>query len=210
MPLVGSNTSLFEIRDEQAWAGQVVLNRYYYLVPPTVVFTPSWSSVAAAFDDLILQNLVALQDNSLFHQQLVVTQINAIDNFGVYVPTNDQGLLVESQMPNYTSVGIQLTRSTRETRSGRKRFGGLTEEQVDGNVLTSSAQTNWDTFAGLLADTLVVPVGDDPEPVIIGNIYDTDTGELLPVQAWTYNFLAGAVVQQFLTTQNSRKIGRGS
>lgn len=109
-----------------------------------------------------------------------------------------------SYMPDFAAVGVRLTVGSRVTRSGQKRIPFLTEGDVAGNAVGA-------TFVGLVEDlfdvmdqyiTLGAPAAlTELQPIVTRK---DSTGDVTAHQ----NVL-GYVVNPYVTTQNTRKAGRG-
>jgi len=109
-------------------------------------------------------------------------------------------------LPSYCAVGCRLTVPTRITRPGQKRFPGLTQSDVDSNVVDGG-------FLALVEDVAekysqVITLG---APVALGVLvphiehYDPDTGAYVSRQD-----VSGFVLNGFVTSQVSRRYGHGS
>jgi hypothetical protein len=116
--------------------------------------------------------------------------------------------LVAPYLANYQAAGIRLLRTTKETRSGWKRYAAGNEAVIDGNGWTAPFLVILDNLAAVLNDFLTIGV-DQLDPVIVRQTRDPVTGDLLPPAQWIYNIIASVEVKQFVTTQNTRKLGRG-
>lgn len=106
-------------------------------------------------------------------------------------------------LPPYTAFSVVLNRTDQSTRQGYKRIGGATEDlQADGvNIVAGATKTAVQNFAaGSYTDASDI----DLDPVIVGRLPNgsLDLSRINPV--------TGAVFQDNLTTQSSRKFGRGS
>ena len=105
--------------------------------------------------------------------------------------------------------------ATSDTRPGSKRFGGVDEAQItDGVVTDAGTITGMNDLADQLADQLVdttlglVAWG---VPVIVKRILDGDTYRLpTSLGELVTNTIIGAAASLIVSSQNSRKIGRGS
>lgn len=210
MPTIGS-TFVYEIKDYQIYAGQQVLNIYNYYQVETV--TPaSASAVATVFDQDILSEVVKIQNTAVAHTLIEVTQLGSLSNFGTRTPTNDQGTLpggTENVAP-FIAARLDLLRTTKETRRGYKRIVGQKEENMVGAYWSSAYIALLETLANVLS--LQLPVTAESvvlEPCIVGIRKDVN-GNQLPVAQWVYNQVADVQAQPVITTQNSRKLGRGA
>lgn len=122
---------------------------------------------------------------------------------GIYVPlssaTTYAGTVGGDAMPPYTAFDFRVRRSTRFTRDGRKRLPGVMEGVQSGGVVNGDVFTQMQTFAtgvfSFLGDGVAFTIGipvTSPAGVVNG-----------------VNTAIAVEAQQYLTTQNSRKRGRG-
>lgn len=109
-------------------------------------------------------------------------------------------------MPSFVAVSIRLYGETALTRSGWKRLPGIGEGNVANGELGTLVVAEFDDWA---ATSLVAPfVSDTPgdfalEPVIVGRNPD---GSL---NLAAVNPIVSAQTQNRVSTQNTRKVGRG-
>lgn len=106
----------------------------------------------------------------------------------------------------YAAVGMRLTVANRSTRPGQKRFIGLTEgDNVNGILgadMIAAVEALSVKFDGTI--TLGSPVATGVLDPIVCRV-NRETGEITASQLVT-----GHVINSNITTQNSRKYGRGS
>lgn len=144
-------------------------------------------------------------------ESILVSEPGGFGEYGTYsIPLSEQigthaGVAGDNQMPSFVSAGVKLNVSTRVTRPGQKRFWGLMESfQTDG-VLNSTYIALVDTLAGKFSG--VIALG---EPVLAGSLepyimkINPLDGSMIVGQP-----VSGHTVSFFVTSQNSRKVGRG-
>lgn len=106
--------------------------------------------------------------------------------------------------PSFMAAGVRLTVGTRLTRPGQKRFPFLTQSDANVNLLGS-------TFTGLLVtlmDTMTqnITLGSPAAGVVLVP-YVVSLNADSTIRA--SQFVTGYKINPFLTTQNSRKAGKG-
>lgn len=109
-------------------------------------------------------------------------------------------------LPQFVSAGFRMTVGTRATRPGQKRFAYLAEGDCDGTYIAPSYLTPFTAMAAVLVNdmTLGAPVaGGLLHPIVTRK--DPASGA---VTAWQR--VTGAVVNPLITSQVSRKFGRGA
>lgn len=105
-----------------------------------------------------------------------------------------------------TAAGVRLTVATRVTRPGQKRISGQDEGDANGNSWETAYQTKLNAWATAMIAIGVLgspAVGTTLECVIVRK--DRATG--LPV---AHQPVVGFLVNPFITSQVTRKVGRGS
>jgi hypothetical protein len=167
-----------------------------------------WNQTNTAILDL--QAIITAFDTKLmveFADLLTLTttidQIVARDVFGLLLdqtatPTPAVGTRTGELNGNFTCCKIRLDGTTKETKVGWKRVGGISEFDTAGNGLSTGFLTVVQTFAALLNDSLTVGV-ETYIPVIFGR------GTLADPTRRVVNTITGTFVPNQQTTQNSRK-----
>ncbi len=190
---------LYKIILEQSYSAQTVLNTFWYL--NSLGSDDEQDKAAQAFDEDVLAVLAAVQ-----HTTLVYNSIRAINVTGdladfVLTPTTSSGSNAGTAVNTFTAAGIRLNRTTKETRNGQKRFAGMVEEEMSNQSWTAAYITTLETLAtALVAD--ISTVGGIFEAVIARQDLVTPTN-------WFANPVASATVNDFVTSQVSRKRGQG-
>jgi len=186
---------LVECTIQQTIGALPLSNVFYYW--DTLNGTPvSLVGIAADFDLKVVQNMPTVQGTSLSYTNIKVRDVlGTLPDLNT-VPTPGAGGRAGSNMPTFTSIGYTLQGTTKETRSGAKRFGGQTEADIEGNSPIAAYQLIMATFAAQLALSLVS--GATYVPVIFGRVTPTRPAVLV-------NQVASVSANDFVTTQNSRK-----
>lgn len=111
------------------------------------------------------------------------------------------------QMPPFASAGVRLVVGTRATRPGQKRLPGVTERDQASGFLVNTG-----FYLDSVSDLMDVMVA----PMILGA--PAALVELIPIvtrkdatgAVTAHQPVTGYLINDHVTTQNSRKIGRGS
>lgn len=207
MPAIGSN-SLFEVVDVQSRGVDEILNRYWYFAS-VAPGSAAAGDVATQFENIFSVWLPPVQPDVLSHDIIRVDEVTSISNFIERPSVIPDGALLPPELASYQCAAIRLLRTTKETRSGWKRIAAGNEDAIGGNNWGPAFQGLLDNLAAVMNDHLALP-GVDADPVIIRKTYDSGTGELNPPTLWIYNFISSAEAKTQVTTQNTRKVGRGS
>lgn len=108
-------------------------------------------------------------------------------------------------LPPYCAAAVRLTVATRATRPGQKRFWGLLEEDNSNGALGSAMAALVASLAPKFSSVLTLGA-----PVATGNLFPEIVHlEGSPEVVTARQDVAGFIVAPNVSTQNSRKIGRG-
>ena len=197
------------IRDYQTLFQQQVLNTYTLRIA-SFTGASTYQNMLEAFEQTVVAAVTPLQVPDLVHTRLEVDNLtNGLEFAAVDISVPGTSTPTDPSPP-MVAVSIRMTRATKITRNGYKRYAGLHEGQYSEGVLNAGALTPWQAN---VANLIGAPFGYTSgtiysfgfEPVIIGR--DTATGAY---DLSRVNEVTGAVVQPNVTTQNTRKYGRGA
>lgn len=207
MPSVGSG-SLFEIKDIQSRGTDQFLNVYWYYIdiPPG---TLAASAVATAWETIFSVWLPPVQPSTVLHDVIAVDEVTSGSNWIERPSVVPNGSLLGTPLASFVSASIKLLRATKDTRNGWKRIPAGDEDTASGNDWTAGMIANLDNLAAVMNDYLDLGA-NRPDPVIVRKTYNETTGELNPPTMWIYNLVASAEAKTQMTTQNTRKRGRGA
>lgn len=197
--------------------GQLLAQRVevvqYFVCGGAGLLTASCANVAEAFWNYVktewrASHGTADEDRTL---SVFVEEVGGSLGFGEYaIPSDEQlGTRVITSLgdllPPFAAVGARLTIATRVTRPGQKRFWGLFEHDSNNGLLDADVRA----LVEDLLDKWTLPIGlSTPADVVGLNAYvvrlNRETGAVVTRQAVT-----GYLVSPYVTTQNSRKYGRG-
>lgn len=206
--------NVVRITDKQTFDAQQVLNVYYYNIDSTPGSTPD--EIAQAWWEKMNASIRAVQTSGVVHNEVLIENLDGTLDFGRYVPAtgSNAGTCIETQpLSAFAAYGITLTVSTRLVRPGSKRIVGIPEAyNGDYGVLTGAAvgllntlgeDMTEDVSFGLLGAGMM-------HPVIVGFPHpESPTGR--PARLERVDFeVTGYLVNPYVTTQNTRKRGRGA
>lgn len=191
--------------------GQQTLNVWQYNVggwPGTVTMVQMlegyWNNVKAAYRAVI---------PSAYGNVFVSIKGRELNNpAGLYaeydVPTAERpGTRGTSgdQMPPFASAGVRLVVGTRATRPGQKRFPGLMESDQSAGVLGATVLTPLVTLMNLMVANMTLGA---PAALVMLEPIVTRKDALGNVTA--EQPVTGYLINPNVTTQNTRKFGRGA
>lgn len=207
MPVIGGN-SLFKVIVKQTYLGQKCQNVFWYFknVAPNSIDA---LDVANAFHDAVLSDWETLTHEDWDTDTIEVIEVTSLENFTEITSAIGPGVKTGNALASTIALGIKMVRTTRETRSGWKRLVGLAQSDLAENDWASGTQTQASSLADEFSADLSV-AGTTIFPCLVRQTKDPDTKELLDPDEWIYNLVSTAIVKSEVTTQNSRKPGRGS
>lgn len=207
MPTIGTG-SLFKLEDVQSRGADSVINRYWYYstVAPNTI---SANEVITLWETKFATAISNIQPSVISHDTTRVEEITSLSNFLEANSTLPAGALAGVQLQSYAAASFRLLRTTKETRSGWKRYAAGTDLTIAGNDWTAGFLTTMNVLALLLDDNLVAVAGN-LLPVIVRRTFTGDPPVLNPISQWLYNVIFSADSKPQATTQNTRKKGRGS
>lgn len=212
----------FVLEDRQRTLSQEILNVFTYRYSTTFTTSTSYSErLAVRWQEQILPLLTAIQTEDVEHTGIKVYNLfDPTDFYETSISVSGDIPIGTSQaLPPANAVAYRLATGTRAIKDGQKRFVGLPEEQQQNGVIEGAAYI---TDCNDLSDGLSAWVRDgliilDPvfEPIVVKRV-KTGTGEAatyrMPKNASEFNYsrVANAILNLLVSTQTSRKIGRGS
>lgn len=207
------SNSFIEIVVDQVGLNGQMLNVWQYqvgIMPGTV--TPVqlaegwWNHVKTAYRGIYPVNFATVFSSIRLRE--LNNPVGDYAEFDVPVAerTGTRSNLTQSErMPPFTATGVRLVVGSRATRPGQKRFANLAEgDQIDGNI-TGTALSSVTALMGVMTTTLTL--GAPAATVTLFPIVTrkNGTGDVIASQDIT-----GFIVNQRITSQNTRKYGRGS
>lgn len=201
--------NIIQITMRTTFASQQALNVFHYaIITPQSEFNPE--TVCDAF---VTDELAVLMPQ--LSSQVVLTGVeykdltNGLDIYEKAYSVN--GGQSGDALPPFAAYAFRFNRSTALTRHGQKRFWGIPEShQANGTAISSQIPYLTeiaDTFNGDLQETAQSSRNFVANPVIVGrtlnaqNVYELDLTKINPVASVAY---------VRISTQNTRKIGRGT
>jgi len=203
MPLAIGN--LLQLVDIQSLNNQQVLNVYYYRcsTAPTDE-TGSYAEMSADFQSKVMTPVRAIQCARLIHTGLSIRNLsNGIDLFeeAFSLAGTQTSAGGSADMPPFVAHLFRLLRSDLSTRNGYKRYAGVRDEDVQLGLSTLASSLSNAIIAGLI-DDLEDNAGGIYSPVIVKRPISTPAGTYVHSEVLDAQYRG-------VTTQNTRKIGRG-
>lgn len=204
--------SLIRIQMVQLWMAQTCINDWDYqvdgsafLVTPAQIAEAWWNHVKTTY-----RGLVQSTTSNVFRSVRILELNNPTGDYGEYaVPIGEQaGTRIvspaQNNMPPFAAVAVRLTVGSRLTRPGQKRFIGTTEGDQSDGVLGSSLVTPVNTHMAVMTAPMILGAPAATivlNPIVTGLVSPGNYGRHQPIEGWVTN--------PNVSTQNSRKFGRG-
>lgn len=204
-------SDLYMLTDRGTLRGQQVINVYFYRQNITIGSSPSEALVDAYLAEL-LPLILDAQPADVLHTEIEAQNLfNPSDKHvrGISEP-GQYGLDPSS---NFDAIGFALSQDNGAVKNGAKRYPGVPDAAEEEGVITSAGYL---AILALIAAGLPAPLAvgltDVFFPVIVKRINEGPGLYRLPSNLGesTYGSITDAVFNPLVTTQNSRKIGRGA
>jgi len=207
------NTSIVEILVQGLCLGQRWMNVFQYLIAnpvgdtePVALAAAWWNDVKASYRAMVVSTAssafmsVVVRDLSVPTGAYAEWPIPGGEHAGNRT-TSELG----DNMPPFTAFAVRLTVGSRVTRPGQKRFPFLNEVDNGAGLLVGDMGTLAASWAAIIAHemTLGVPA---LLTVLTPVICRKDAAGLVTA----HQPVTGYIVNPYITSQNTRKIGRGA
>lgn len=204
---------LLEIALDMRWQGQQVMNVWQYEVqnwPLSVTAVQAaegwWNHVKATYRAL----QVSTEPDTFLSVKLRALNNPTGDYAEFDVPTAEKVGTRGSpgaggNMPPFSSAGVRLVVGTRVTRPGQKRVPFLREEDNSQGVLQAAFRTLVNTWAAVMVVPMVLGA-----PAALTDLYPVITRKNATGFVSAHQYITGYLINNNITTQNTRKFGRGS
>lgn len=198
MPVV--TAGLYKLTLSMTRADQTLRNVFYYLDDDDD--DNSEQELNTGFQVDVLPSILQLLVEAVIGDNIEVESVFGIGAPDVDPITSETGGLVGSSAPTFTAAPFKYFRTTRETRNGSKRIGPMRDEDILGDFFDPTYFQQMEDTAGALS----FPVTSGPKtfrPVIASR------PDVMPAPSWTVNLVQTVQAVDRVTTQNTRKRGRG-
>ena len=210
MAIIGEH---IRITYRYTWQGQQCQNTQYWTPIGAAFLTADMIDVLEAYWNDLQPTLEPLMPSSSAvgsFLSLLGEEIGTGNQFAEFaVPVLDQqgsrSGLTDADIPSsFTAFGFRQTVGTRATRPGQKRFPWMAENDIDGNELDSSFITLIEPLAEHFTTPRVLGA-----PVATGALYPVVGGTEVGGEPTVWQDITGFVINPDVTSQVSRKKGRG-
>jgi len=194
-------TFVFRVKLKQGFAGEELLNIFHYR---NSLDNITHVELKDMFNDTLVELIRVVTSDTL---RYISTSIERLDNFTppqeFPFPSGVEGTVGSDGMTPFDAFSSFYPVATRSTRSGKKRFGGITEGMQARGVLNTLWTTGWETLSLALSQTLTNTAGDLAVPIVLRQL-GLGPGSILQLNPIITGIFRG------IGSQVSRKIGRGA
>ena len=194
-------SGLYELIVSQESEGQVCLNVFWYRA--TDGTDNLGLDLAIQFATVIIPDWLLFISNTVEIIELIVRNVGTANVDQVH-PIQQDGVKVGPVQPIFNAATSTLIRSSKDAGTGHKRVGGVLEADVTNGLLVPPGSGEWTTLVDHFDQLLSGPGPTDFEPVLV-NRKSLDT---FP-PSFQYAVIVDVLAKARLTSQNTRKIGRG-
>lgn len=204
MPVVGSTNRIYQLTLSGSHGTAEVISTWSYRI--SSLLQPSALSVAEAFRDEVLPAIVVPLMANMIFTNIEVIDVLDIENFASLPVTETGDRTVVDALTAFIVYSLKLVRSSRDMRSGWKRFSGLGEADVAGAAFAAG----FIAFVDSVSADIIQPLNIDLAvlPLTLVRSRPTPNSPLIDPDdptTWLYSDVAGVEFPNRVTTQNSRK-----
>lgn len=186
-----------------------VINVFHYVETGAVPVSFDEAALASTFAGTVVPDLLAITHNVVKYYEVEAVKRTGTENVGVsgvytFSGATGTGLIEGDAMGPESAFAVKFPRPSNLFRHNYKRFCGVPENYQNKGVLTLPAGT-WDTLKARLLAELVVNANATFAPAMVRK---TVGGQTLAAVRWS--IITNAVLSPNISTQNTRKVGRGA
>jgi len=172
-----------------------------------VAGTGNAHTLADAFLDDVVSALVAIISVQTLFTEIYVVNLDLDSDFWTKSISNS-GVITGDALPPFVSATFEYVRTTRAVQNGRKAFGTIPESSQIGGVAVPDYVTACNTLGDILEDGIQdITTGSDWSPRIWRRPGTYASGVILAPGLF---YPVADIVFRGISSQNTRKIGRGS
>lgn len=211
MPVTGGHA---KISIRYTYLGQKCENVQFFRLTGTAFATATMEGVLEAYWNDIkdaFRSLFSTSADVSTIDSILGEEVAGLEGFAEFAIPPDERVGTRSAgsdglwLNSFSALGMRQTVGTRVTRPGQKRFPMLREGDVSGNALTGAIIDYYDPALNKFIDPITLGA-----PVATG-VMQPEVGKSVASGFPTvYQDVTGKVVNPNVTTQVSRKVGRGA
>jgi hypothetical protein len=204
MPISGNSERFFKVTLRGLYGNQPTVNVFHYR--QTLPLQSIASDVAGFFIAGPLAAIRSVQNSNQTYQEVEVIDTRDVANFHSEAISLAGATTALEALPGFIVWSLRLLRSTRDMRSGWKRFSGLNEADISGNTFTTGHLALLNAAAPDIADDLIDGIATLAHCIVRdGPTKATPLVDPNDSTTWYYTDVAAQSVPNRVTTQNSRK-----
>lgn len=187
---------LFVVRIQYDYLGKNMENVFFYFQETG---TAGAGVLAAAVDTDLIPSIIGVQSDEVTQNQIDVVNLDDPTDFNIRL-TGDAGGRVGDPMPAFVAWGFTLETTDRRIRTGGKRFGGVSETDVDSGDASTAALGVLATLTAALEADL-----ENPGQTALWRLSLHTDGNVATSQA-PLTVSVGSAPYRRVSTQSSRKV----
>lgn len=198
--------------------GEATRNVWFYDTSTLVASFDESIALELAFEQQVFPAIKAITSTTQVYLAIKVYELFQRQFFKeqFFVPAQVGGRAGDLNPP-FVAWGFRHIRQRGDMKNGYKRFAGVAETDVVGGAATAAAIVLLNALATAMNAVLTYTVAGNPESasgVIVKRVPVVVNGQIvsyrLPASIAEYVFYSATAWQyQWVTTQNTRKVGRG-
>jgi len=192
-------TNCFQISAVFDYKGQLCINRFFYKASGDYV--ESLADVLLVFQSNFTTALLPFLSDQYTGYEYRILKLYDDKQTDLLSAVGDTGEEISAGLPAFFGYRFRMYPADTRIRKGRKIFAGVVEAAVDGDLLNGAYSARAAAVAAFIQATMLVH-SVDFVPALLSPANTRHIG----------NLIAEITVAQFVgfSTQNSRKIGRGT
>lgn len=203
---MGVGGNVYELRVFGRLLGQECLNVFHYRQTSATAVDNSSEDLIDAYREVVRDPILTIQASQYTLERYEAANISVVgpDFYALSEPAPLAGGRVGDVISSFQAWGFRYNRATRLSRNGWKRIAGVIEADSTNGVLNPAINALINAAAAAMAIDITGTLYNVSFEPVIYRAVPTSTGQLpgaFPINGVNY---------VRITTQNTRKVGRGS
>lgn len=145
----------FDVKLVGTFAGQIIINHFYYGVAPLgLPYGGAVVDVAIDFANIVLPKLVPLlSTGTVFNNIDIEEHVSGTGVASLALTTGNVGLVGGDPLPAFNAWGLRTVRTSAQVPRAHKRFGGLSELSVSSGAINPAAIPDMNALVAILNES---------------------------------------------------------
>lgn len=206
-----AHLDVYEVIDRQTLAGQEVLNVYFFINNEVLSARVAQDLIDKFLTDY-MPDILSSQTGDCLHTEISARNLfNATDRAVNAISLSSGGVATDYQN-TFSAIGFSLVQDNGAVKNGSKRIAAVPDQYVTDGVVTDAGYvTILNNLAATLASSLMFGIVETFVPIVVKRILTLPGIYRLPENyaETVWGRITDAVFNPSVTSQTSRKIGRG-